>query len=653
MENKISRSPKLLFYILYFIFSVALFTSCTREDDLMTAVEEYNPEEAYGTYNESHWRRVHAEQRQAYIGDLYRSYGVGYGYNGTGKYGDYDEVRDRVIDLSEIQKFDAEHGSATLVDDVAPSSYHHVFSGTDALTICKKLTSQASVKVDAVLFQAEVTTTYNKTDLTSNEFAFCTIHDGLTLASRHMEPYDLYYIAREHPEVLSPGFRRYQELAAEAIKNKNNTEAIRILQNMMQTYGTHIIYHAKLGGKLKFSTTMKRHLVDTRNSVDTQAGVSFLYCIGTKSGNEKQDWVINTSTDRETHIEALGGNSALALKLSALHDNDDMALKSQVLDEWFKSLHFDPNADKDDNNVELVDIKVAPLSDLIIDHSVATLYNLLVGKHIAYETNVLPRARNTIYAKIPTSSLRLPDRSITKKVVVDHEVIGEILNEYVHNVEYSVFYPTLNGKMGREGLGRRCSDDSLFTITWQYLENDEAHAKAYVTPLVRLTYDDNIYYNNGVIDILPADSVKTYTNAVNIDQASLYMWNDTCVANMKIGPYYLHQGVMASTSEDKLAMNTIRTLLKDLPVGYEVASAAKINEIVNFMYHSGEVFDEDRFTWSVTPSFFSFKRFILFDTTNNQYGIFTLDAGQNSVTLLDKDRIGQALLRRTKDFKHM
>ena len=644
---------KVILYFSLFTLSASLVTSCAREDDLMTAVEEYNPEEAYGTYDESHWRRVHAAQRQAYIGDLYRSYGVGYGYNGTGKYGDYDEVRDRVIDLSAIQKYDEEHGSATLIDDVAPSSFHHVFSGTDAMTICKKLTSQASVKVDAVLFQAEVTTTYNKTDLTSNEFAFCTIHDGLTLASRHMEPYDLYYIAREHPEVLSPGFRRYQELAAEAIKNNNNTEAIRVLQNMMQTYGTHIIYHAKLGGKLKFSTTMKRHLVDTRNSVDTQAGVSFLYCIGTKSGNEKQDWVINTSTDRETHIEALGGNSALALKLSAMHDNDNMAEKSQILDAWFKSLHFDPSVDKDSNNVELVDIKVAPLSDLIIDHSVATLYNLLVGKHIAYETNVMPRARNTIYAKIPTSSLRLPDRSITKKVVVDHEVIGEILNEYVHNVEYSVFYPTLNGKMGREGLGRRCSDDSLFTITWQYLENDEANAKAYVTPLVRLTYDDNIYYNNGVIDILPADSVKTYTSAVNIDQAALYMWNDTCVANMKIGPYYLHQGVMASTSEDKLAMNTIRTLLKDLPIGYEVASAAKINEIVNFMYHSGEVFDESRFTWSVPPSFFSFKRFILFDTTNNQYGIFTLDAGQNSVRLLDKDRIGQALLRRTKDFKHM
>ena len=265
-----------LFYILYFIFSVALLSSCTREDDLMTAVEEYDPTEAYGDYSEAHWRRVHAAQRQAYIGDLYRSYGVGYGYNGTGKYSNYDEVRDRVIDLSYIQQFDAEHGSTTIVDDVSPSSYHHVYSGKDAITICEKLTKNSSVKVDMLLFQAEVSTTYNKTDMSSNEYAFCTIHDGLTVASRHLEPYDLYYIAREHPEALSPGFLRYQELAAKAIKKNNNTEAIRIIQNMLQTYGTHIIYHANLGGKLKFSTTMNRFVTDSRESVDKQAGASFL-----------------------------------------------------------------------------------------------------------------------------------------------------------------------------------------------------------------------------------------------------------------------------------------------------------------------------------------------------------------------------------------
>ena len=643
---------KAILYFSLFVLGATLFTACSREDDLMTAVEDYDPTNANGDYSESYWRRVHAAQRQAYIGDLYRSYGVGYGYNGTGKYSDYDEVRDRVIDLSFIQQFDAQHGSSTIVDDVSPSSYHHVYSGTDATTICKKLTKNSSVKVDLLLFQAEVSSTFNKTDMTSNEFAFCTIYDGLTMASRHLEPYDLYYIAREHPEALSPGFLRYQQQAAEAIKNNNNTEAIRILQNMMQTYGTHIIYHAKLGGKLKFSTTMNRHVVDSRTTLDEQAGASFLYSIGTKTGTETQDWVTNTQTDRETHIEALGGNSALALKLSALHDSNDMALKSQVLDEWFKSLRFDPNADKNENNVELIDIKVAPLSDLILDHSVATLYNLLVGKHISYETDVLPRARNTIFAKIPTSTLRIADRSTTNQVVVNNEIIGEVLNEYVHNVEYTVFYPALGGKMCREGLGRRCSDDSLFTITWQYLDGAENQAKAYVRPLVRLTYDDNIYYNNGDIDISPSDSIQAYTSDVTVNRGALYMWNDTCIANVKIGPYYLHQGVMANTSSDKSAMNTIRTLLKDVPVGYDVADTVKINRIIRFMYNSGEVFSKKRIEDNNVPSFFSYKRFIMFDNNTNQYGIFRLEPHDDHVTSMELENIGQALLIRKQDFEH-
>ena len=655
-ERMMRRMVKWLFCAAFFTLHSSLFTlltSCSSEDDILTAVEEYDPEDTYGTYSESHWRRVHAQQRQEYIGDLYRSYGVGYGYNGTGKYSNYDEVRDRVIDLSKIQEFDREHGPSTIVDDLSPSSYHHVYSGTDAITICQKLTEKSSVKVNLVLFQGEVSSTYSKTDLSSNEYAFCTIYDGLTLASRHLEPYDLYYIAREHPEVLSPGFIRYQKLAAEALKNQNNTEAIRIVQNMFQTYGTHIIYHAQLGGKLKFSTTMKRSVTDTRNTVDEQAGVSFLGCIGVKKGTEKENWVVNTQEDRETHMEALGGNSALGLKLAGLHESDSNALKSQVLDEWFKSLKFDPSEPKDSNNVELIEIKVAPIADLIVDEGVADLYNTLVGKHIAYETNVMPRVRNKIYAKIPTNALRLSDRSVTNQVVIDHEIIGEIMNEYVHNVEYTVFYPTLAGKVGREGLGRRCSDDSLFTITWQYLEGAESEAKAFVTPLVRLNYDDNIYYNNGDIDISPDSSVTAYKTNISVKQGNLYMWNDTCVANMKIGPYYLHQGVMANTSRDSSAMNTIRTLLKDIPVGYEVADSVKTSTILNFMYKSGEVFGPSRIDWEEVPPFFSNKRFILFDNNNTQYGIFYLKPHFTTVTSMPLETIGQALLLRKRDFKHM
>ena len=654
MKTKTNKIGRWLLCAAFFTLHSSLFTftSCSREDDLQKAIEEYDPENAYGDYTEAYWRRVHAAQRQAYIGDLYRSYGVGYGYNGTGKYSNYDEVRDRIIDLSVIQQFDAQHGSATIVDDVSPSSFHHVYSGTDAITICEKLTRQSSVKTDLLLFQSEVKSTFNKTDMTSNEYAFCTIYDGLTVASRHLETYDLFHIAREHPEALSPGFTRYVRMASKAIDDGNNTEAMRIIQNMFQTYGTHIIYHAKLGGKLKFSTTMNRHVVDSRTSVDEQASASFLYCIGTTEGTETQDWVVNTQEDRETHIEALGGNSSYALELAGMHESSDMAKKSEVLDKWFKSIKFDPNADKNENNVELIDIKVAPISDLISDPQVAALYATMTGKYIAYETNVMPRARNQIFAKIPTSTLRIADRSTTNQVLVNNEIIGEVLNEYVHNVEYTVFYPTLGGKMCREGLGRRCSDDSLFTITWQYLKGGESQAKAYVTPLVKGNYDDHIYYNNGDIDISPSDSIKAYTSNIAVNRATLYMWNDTCVANMKIGPYYLHQGVMANTSDDKSAMNTIRTLLKDVPVGYEVADTTKLNSIIRFMYKSGQVFSAKRIEQNDVPSFFSYKRFIMFDNNKNQYGIFRLEPFNERVTSMPLENIGQALLIRKSDFEH-
>ena len=648
---KTGITVKWLLCAAFFTLHSSLFTSCSREDDLQKVMEEYNPEDAYGDYTEAYWRRVHAAQCQAYIGDLYRSSGVGYGYNGTGKYSDYDEVRDRVIDLSVIQQYDAQHGSATIVDDVSPSSFHHVYSGTDAITICEKLTRQSSVKTDLLLFQSEVKTTFNKTDMTSNEYAFCTIYDGLTVASRHLEPYDLLHIAREHPEVLSPGFTRYVSMASKAIDGGNNTEALRIIENMFQTYGTHIIYHAKLGGKLKFSTTMNRHVVDSRTSVDEQASASFLYCIGTTEGTETQDWVVNTQEDRETHIEALGGNSAYALELAGMHDSSNMTKKSEVLDKWFKSIKFDPNADRNENNVELIDIKVAPISDLISDPQVAALYATMTGKHIAYETNVMPRARNQIYAKIPTSTLRIADRSTTNQVVHNNEIIGEVLNEFVHNVEYTVFYPTLGGKLCREGLGRRCSDDSLFTITWKYLKGGEDQAKAYITPLVRGNYDDYIYYNNGDIDISPSDSIKAYTSNIAVNRGTLYMWNDTCVANMKIGPYYLHQGVMANTSSDKTAMNTIRTLLKDVPVGYDVANIVQLNNIIHFMYKSGEVFGPNRINQNDVPSFFSYKRFIMLNNNTNQYGIFKLEPGKEQVTPMELETIGQALLIRRQDFE--
>jgi hypothetical protein len=71
------------------------------------------------------------------------------------------------------------------------------------------------------------------------------------------------------------------------------------------------------------------------------------------------------------------------------------------------------------------------------------------------------------------------------------------------------------------------------------------------------------------------------------------------------------------------------------------------------MYLSGEVFSKSRLTWNEVPSFFTNKRFVLFDPKDNKHRIFQLKPERTAIDLLEKETVGQALLVRRKDFKYM
>ena len=101
-------------------------------------------------------------------------------------------------------------------------------------------------------------------------------------------------------------------------------------------------------------------------------------------------------------------------------------------------------------------------------------------------------------------------------------------------------------------------------------------------------------------------------------------------------------------------MNTIRTLLKDVPVGYMVTDSVKVSEVLNFLYKSGEVLAPDQMSKNDVTPFFKNKRFIMLSNNDNQYRIFWLDPNiKTHVTPMPLKLIGQALLIRKKDFKHM
>ena len=628
-------------YILYYTLLLLLVASCQKDET------DYTSEDNLTEQDEAYWAARQKAFALAYKQNLLRSYGVGYGYNGVGAYCEYDDVRDRIINLEAIQKYDEAHGTETMHDDLAPQSYHKVFSGMDSHQICEQFTANASANVDVLLFQGEVSASFNKSDMQSKEFTFCTIHDGITMASRHLEPYDLVAIAKSNPEVLSQGFRNYQEQAHKYILEKNNSRAMRVIKEMLNTYGTHVIYHAQLGGKIKYDFTLNRNIVDSRRSESQQAEMTVLGMYGEGQGSSESDWYRRTQTDRHTTVRAYGGDSHIALEFINLQFSEDFKAKAELVNKWMKSVAFDEN-DPSKNNVELIDVKVLPVTDLILYDDVANLYGLMVGEIIKRETAVLPRVYNSIYLRMPITAFSLASQSTTMNLWCQREVVGELLNEHILGKQYTVFYPTLNGKVQHEGIARLQPGGQLFTVTWDYTPLMDAGSTVTLTPLNGQEAMTYLYFNDGSVDVAPVKSKHspiTYQSAYELQEAQVCMWNNAFSTALKIGPYYLQQGTLASKKTN--VMNSYKTLSKDIPYGYTRVGLDEFRDILSYMYDqkSGHYT-----TGAPLPGFFAGKAFIF--PQADSCSVFRINTNHR---LIHKptENIGYILLKRQPGFKYL
>ena len=125
---------------------------------------------------------------EAYSGALLRSYGVGYGYDAFGEYASYNSVRDQIISLPALRRYENEHHSAYIIDDHSPNLTTSILEGTDSEMLLKSLSAQAGLGIDIGFFQAHAKVGYASSDLKQNYYSFCTIMNNVKLASRHIDP---------------------------------------------------------------------------------------------------------------------------------------------------------------------------------------------------------------------------------------------------------------------------------------------------------------------------------------------------------------------------------------------------------------------------------------------------------------------------------
>lgn len=470
---------------------------------------------------------------EAYSGALIRSYGVGYGYDAFGEYASYNSVRDQVISLPALRLYERENKTSCIVDDLAPDMATTILEGNDSQQLLKSLSAHAGLGLDVGFFQAHVKVSYAHSDLKTNAYSFCTIMNNYKALSRHTDPYNLVEIARNNPKILTEGFRNCVNKISDAIEKDRLDKAIEYTDELFRIYGTHIIYHADLGGKLEFCSTFERATLDSKTTLSVAAEASFLNMCGFKMEEGQTNTYSQTSTRQSRSISARGGDVTY---ITEIINCEKDVLGDNIVDKWYKSIRLDLQ-DPVKNNVELIDFKLFPIYEFITDEKARNFVFTQLGIEIQYEDDMFPKVYDKKYRQIDCQKLITDDMKYHNQwwleyLRADDQAIVETISEYIwiKGKQYALrsFYPIISEEVRNEGLA--VTSDSLYRILWKDLE-------CTLTPIGKRSEYPTLYYNAGDLDITPTDSTETYSTDYVLRQTILYSLGKELRLFYKYGPY--------------------------------------------------------------------------------------------------------------------
>ena len=511
---------------------------------------------------------------EAYSGALIRSYGVGYGYDAFGEYASYNSVRDQVISLPALRLYERENKTSCIVDDLAPDMATTILEGNDSQQLLKSLSAHAGLGLDVGFFQAHVKVSYAHSDLKTNAYSFCTIMNNYKALSRHTDPYNLVEIARNNPKILTEGFRNCVNKISDAIEKDRLDKAIEYTDELFRIYGTHIIYHADLGGKLEFCSTFERAALDSKTTLSVAAEASFLNMCGFKMEEGQTNTYSQTSTRQSRSISARGGDVTY---ITEIINCEKDVLGDNIVDKWYKSIRLDLQ-DPVKNNVELIDFKLFPIYEFITDEKARNFVFTQLGIEIQYEDDMFPKVYDKKYRQIDCQKLITDDMKYHNQwwleyLRADDQAIVETISEYIwiKGKQYALrsFYPIISGEVRNEGLA--VTSDSLYRILWKDLE-------CTLTPIGKRSEYPTLYYNAGDLDITPTDSTETYSTDYVLRQTILYSLGKELRLFYKYGPY------MFVASPSRWSGNPM-VAFADRPKDWEIFTQEKTLKDLEELHH--------------------------------------------------------------------
>jgi uncharacterized protein (TIGR02145 family) len=441
-------------------------------------------------------------------------YAVGYGYDTRDRWAHPSSLKAEILRTSELIK--AAYISAGALDLTLEAD---IITGSSAMELSSKLNASANVSGGGWGFKGEAGASFNKNDFKSNKYEYAIAY--INLAKRSVTTTKSVQTLREYymtPEAYSDinGLNRSGERNDNACAYPSTESGF---DKLLNAYGTHLVFKAKLGGRIKYS--MRVDVSEIKNSYDLQAYAKMSYGGIVKAdasvSAELQNSYQSNSSHIHTTISALGGSDeSVTAILNASPDK-----LTECFNNWKSSL-------TKMENLALMDFEASdaliPLYELVDKEMFPDRYNAMKEymktgrlKSIESVNMEYESGTTTMIENLPAFDGSSEKNTLIKDVYNAGQWVGRICNEFIPVINkkerVTVIYPVLSNKIkynmgyfvGDDGHApakvswqgnnltvTECADDSIGAKMTLYLKGSSVSAKCYTKPVKGIIEDVTI-----------------------------------------------------------------------------------------------------------------------------------------------------------------
>ena len=521
----------------YLRFSVEENTDPFARVAVITVADSQNPDE-YRLQVRIRQSGYNDEDNATLTGDMLKKHRMGYGYDVMKDYASDESFSDLpILDYEQVVKLEEEKNMLIISEDRRHYQEIETFSGNTLTELASKLTDNMT-SGGTFLGCGKITTSSTSVFRSKTIEQSCGyIRLKQITSSRTI---DLGALAAEATSDDSP---LYSKEFREAIRNM---KSVGDASNIINTFGTHIVSSADLGGSISLEVLISREQsVEEEHSVKTVTKKVF----GKKtsqSSSTYDKYVEQNGLDYQASIDCTGGTVATQNAIKAYIDRKEQVPSSAIIN-WQNTFQDDP-AETQDYNVGMVGCQLAPIYTLINDPTKQAWMKEAFEK---YTNTPVTKYEDTPATVNIASAQQTWKNDNHKRVLIgklDNADRVLLANEYVPTIRtdktVTVAYPVLNGKafyysgvfVGDEdhapGNVRWLGNNPVYEPSENITPNNATYSSLFNTDTKSLK---QLYIYNGGVNILPSDEqgkavsfsqINTPQSRIPLVKVGNYLWGE-------------------------------------------------------------------------------------------------------------------------------